>query len=122
MTTLARRESATEDAAVPRQATSVEARAASGTRTATAEARTAATTRAQQDADALALLTLLADLPKSSPDRARARERLVEMYLPLAEHLARRFRHRTARTRTSSPSGASARHRAASGRARRTTS
>src|SRR5690349_20770504 len=95
MTTLARRESATEDAAVPRQATRVEARAASGaTRTATTEARTAATSRAQQDADALALLTLLADLPKTSPDRARARERLVEMYLPLAEHLARRFRHR----------------------------
>jgi RNA polymerase sigma-B factor len=51
-------------------------------------------TRAQTDADALALLTLLADLPVGTPDRARARERLVEMYLPLAEHLARRFRHR----------------------------
>jgi RNA polymerase sigma-B factor len=57
-------------------------------------ARSAASTRSQQDADALALLTLLADLPPQSPDRARARERLVEMYLPLAEHLARRFRHR----------------------------
>ena len=61
---------------------------------ATAEVRTAASTRAQNDADALALLTLLADLPAGSPDRARARERLVEMYLPLAEHLARRFRNR----------------------------
>ena len=87
MTTLARRESATEDATLPRQATSE-------ARTATTEARTASSSRAQQDADALALLTLLADLPRSSPDRARARERLVEMYLPLAEHLARRFRHR----------------------------
>jgi RNA polymerase sigma-B factor len=55
--------------------------------------RTATTTRSQQDADALALLTLLADLP-AGPDRARARERLVKMYLPLAEHMARRFQHR----------------------------
>src|SRR5690349_2612796 len=61
---------------------------------ATGDVRTAASTRAQNDADALALLTLLADLPVGSPDRARARERLVEMYLPLAEHLARRFRNR----------------------------
>jgi len=53
-----------------------------------------ATTRSQNDADALALLTLLADLPAGTPDRARVRERLVEMYLPLAEHLARRFRYR----------------------------
>jgi RNA polymerase sigma-B factor len=79
MTTLARHEPATDEATLPRQA---------------AEVRTVTSTRAQQDADALALLTLLADLPKGSPDRARARERLVEMYLPLAEHLARRFRHR----------------------------
>jgi RNA polymerase sigma-B factor len=56
--------------------------------------RSAGGSRAQTDADALALLTLLADLPVGSPDRARARERLVEMYLPLADHLARRFRHR----------------------------
>src|SRR5687768_1147134 len=61
---------------------------------ATPDARTVPSTRAQNDADALALLTLLADLPAGSPDRARARERLVVMYLPLAEHLARRFRHR----------------------------
>jgi RNA polymerase sigma-B factor len=58
------------------------------------EVRTTVSTRAQNDADALALLTLLADLPVGSPDRARVRERLVTMYLPLAEHLARRFRHR----------------------------
>ncbi|GIJ47584.1 hypothetical protein Val02_44700 [Virgisporangium aliadipatigenens] len=62
--------------------------------TTTVEVRAAVSTRAQNDADALALLTLLADLPKGSPDRARARERLVEMYLPLAEHMARRFRNR----------------------------
>jgi RNA polymerase sigma-B factor len=61
---------------------------------ATSDVRTATSTRAQNDADALALLTLLADLPAGSPDRARARERLVQMYLPLAQHLARRFRHR----------------------------
>jgi RNA polymerase sigma-B factor len=60
----------------------------------TSDVRTAPSTRAQNDADALALLTLLADLPAGSPDRARARERLVKMYLPLAEHLARRFRNR----------------------------
>ena len=41
--------------------------------TATPDVRTAASTRAQNDADALALLTLLADLPAGSPDRARAR-------------------------------------------------
>jgi RNA polymerase sigma-B factor len=60
----------------------------------TPDVRTATSTRAQNDADALALLTLLADLPAGSADRARARERLVKMYLPLAEHLARRFRNR----------------------------
>jgi RNA polymerase sigma-B factor len=64
------------------------------TASATSDVRTAPSTRAQNDADALALLTLLADLPAGSPDRARARERLVQMYLPLAQHLARRFRHR----------------------------
>lgn len=46
------------------------------------------------DAAALALLALLADLPADSPDRARARGRIIEMYLPLAEYLARRFRNR----------------------------
>jgi RNA polymerase sigma-B factor len=64
------------------------------TSAATSDVRTATSTRAQNDADALALLTLLADLPAGSPDRARARERLVKMYIPLAEHLARRFRNR----------------------------
>jgi RNA polymerase sigma-B factor len=58
------------------------------------EAATSAPSRSQTDAAALALLTLLVDLPEGSTDRIRARERLVEMYLPLAEHLARRFRNR----------------------------
>jgi RNA polymerase sigma-B factor len=58
------------------------------------DARSAFGDRPHTDADSLALLTLVADLPVGSPDRARVRERLVEMYLPLAEHLARRFRHR----------------------------
>jgi len=53
-----------------------------------------ARTGRETDAAARALLTLLADLPKGSPDRARVRERLIEMYLPLAEYLARRFRNR----------------------------
>jgi RNA polymerase sigma-B factor len=48
----------------------------------------------QHDADARALLTLLADLPKGSDDRTRVRARLIVMYLPLAEYLARRFRNR----------------------------
>jgi RNA polymerase sigma-B factor len=43
---------------------------------------------------AKALLTLLADLPPYSADRPRIRERLIELYLPLAEYLARRFRNR----------------------------
>jgi len=46
------------------------------------------------DATALSLLTLLADLPEGSPDRPRVRGRLIELYIPLAEYLARRFRNR----------------------------
>jgi RNA polymerase sigma-B factor len=46
------------------------------------------------DATALSLLTLLADLPEGSPDRPRVRARLIELYIPLAEYLARRFRNR----------------------------
>jgi len=46
------------------------------------------------EASAQALLTLLADLPPDSPDRTRVRARLIELYLPLAEYLARRFRNR----------------------------
>jgi RNA polymerase sigma-B factor len=53
-----------------------------------------ARTSRETDAAARALLTLLADLPVGSPDRVRVRERLIEMYLPLAEYLARRFRNR----------------------------
>ncbi|MGH3734579.1 MAG: RNA polymerase sigma factor SigF [Micromonosporaceae bacterium] len=40
------------------------------------------------------LLTRLADLPEKHIDRARIRERVIELYLPLAEYLARRFRNR----------------------------
>ena len=46
------------------------------------------------DVEARSLLTLLADLPPGSADRTLVRERLIEMYLPLAEYLARRFRNR----------------------------
>ncbi|WP_426514078.1 RNA polymerase sigma factor SigF [Dactylosporangium sp. McL0621] len=45
------------------------------------------------DAEALALLSLLADLP-DGPDRRRVRGRVIELYLPLAHHLAGRFRNR----------------------------
>jgi RNA polymerase sigma-B factor len=48
----------------------------------------------EADAAAKALLAALADLPPDSPDRPRVRQRLIEAYLPLAEHLARRFRNR----------------------------
>jgi len=48
----------------------------------------------QAETAAAALLTLLADLPADSPDRPRIRARLIELYLPLAEYLARRFRNR----------------------------
>ncbi|MGA8114335.1 MAG: RNA polymerase sigma factor SigF [Actinocatenispora sp.] len=40
------------------------------------------------------LLTRLADLPENHIDRPRLRDRTIEWYLPLAEHLARRFRNR----------------------------
>jgi len=53
-----------------------------------------ARTGRETDAAARALLTLLGDLPKDSTDRVRVRERLIEMYIPLAEYLARRFRNR----------------------------
>jgi RNA polymerase sigma-B factor len=58
--------------------------------------RTVTPARAGKEADAAAkaLLTLLADLPAGSPDRARVRGRLIELYVPLAEYLARRFRNR----------------------------
>jgi RNA polymerase sigma-B factor len=48
----------------------------------------------ETDAAARALLTLLGDLPRGGADHARVRDRLIEMYLPLAEYLARRFRNR----------------------------
>jgi RNA polymerase sigma-B factor len=57
---------------------------------------TAGPTRSTKETDAAAraLLTLLADLPAGSPDRPRVRDRLIELYMPLAEYLARRFRNR----------------------------
>jgi RNA polymerase sigma-B factor len=45
------------------------------------------------DAQAKALLSLLGDLPAGA-DRDRVRGRLIELYIPLAEYLARRFRNR----------------------------
>jgi RNA polymerase sigma-B factor len=54
----------------------------------------AASTTKRSDEYARALLSLLADLPADAPDRARVRDRLIESYLPLARHLARRFRNR----------------------------
>jgi RNA polymerase sigma-B factor len=48
----------------------------------------------ETEVTAQTLLTLLADLPADSPDRVRVRARLIELYLPLAQYLARRFRNR----------------------------
>jgi len=48
----------------------------------------------EADTAAKALLALMAELPADSPDRPRVRQRLIEAYVPLAEHLARRFRNR----------------------------
>jgi RNA polymerase sigma-B factor len=42
-------------------------------------------------AEAVALLHELAGLPVDSPARAPLRERLIELHMPLVEHLARRF-------------------------------
>ncbi len=50
-------------------------------------------TNRETDAAARSLLTLMADLP-AGPDRTRVRARLIELYIPLAEYLARRFRNR----------------------------
>jgi len=50
-------------------------------------------TNRETDAAARSLLTLMADLP-DGPDRERVRGRLIELYIPLAEYLARRFRNR----------------------------
>jgi RNA polymerase sigma-B factor len=57
---------------------------------------TTSRSRAAKDAEvaAKALLAALADLPADSPDRPRVRQRLIELHLPLAEYLARRFRNR----------------------------
>src|SRR5512142_461536 len=59
-------------------------------------ATTASPSRAgkETDAAARALLVRLTDLAPDCPDRPRIRARVIEMYLPLAEYLARRFRNR----------------------------
>jgi RNA polymerase sigma-B factor len=48
----------------------------------------------ETDTAAKALIARLADLPLDHCDRGRIRDRLIELYLPLAEYLARRFRNR----------------------------
>src|SRR5437016_4612172 len=40
------------------------------------------------------MLAALSALPEDDPERAKLRDQLVEMHLPLVEHLARRFRNR----------------------------
>ncbi|MBW1603033.1 SigB/SigF/SigG family RNA polymerase sigma factor [Streptomyces sp. JJ66] len=50
--------------------------------------------QAQERAGARELFVRLRDLPDDAPERARLRDTLVRMHLPLVEHLARRFRNR----------------------------
>ncbi|MEV4139916.1 RNA polymerase sigma factor SigF [Dactylosporangium sp. NPDC049742] len=59
----------------------------------TAAAHSRAADRAETNAVALSLLSLLADLPSGNPDRPRIRARIIELYLPLARYLAQRFRN-----------------------------
>ncbi|WP_231905268.1 RNA polymerase sigma factor SigF [Streptantibioticus cattleyicolor] len=51
-------------------------------------------TAAPDRTGARALFIELSTLPEGSPERAELRNRLVQMHLPLVEHLARRFRNR----------------------------
>ncbi|MEV0560365.1 RNA polymerase sigma factor SigF [Dactylosporangium sp. NPDC050588] len=46
------------------------------------------------ETEARALLALLSELPAGSADHDRIRARVIELHLPLAEYLARRFRNR----------------------------
>jgi len=50
-----------------------------------------ASTDERHAANATELLTVLTSLPGDHPGRARARERAIEAWLPLARHLARRY-------------------------------
>ena len=45
-------------------------------------------------AEARVMFARMAELPADDPERARLRDATVELHLPLAEHLARRFAHR----------------------------
>ena len=45
-------------------------------------------------AEARVMFLQMAELPPGDPERARIRDACVELHLPLAEHLARRFAHR----------------------------
>ena len=49
---------------------------------------------AHDRSEARELFARLGSLPEHSPGRAEVRDNLVEMHLPLVEHLARRFRNR----------------------------
>jgi RNA polymerase sigma-B factor len=57
------------------------------------ETPTGSSSTRANDAQAKALLSLLGDLPAGA-DRDRVRARFIELYIPLAEYLARRFRNR----------------------------
>ena len=58
------------------------------------EVGTRAERAAADRARARELFVELSQMPEDSPDRARLRDQLVEVHLPLVEYLARRFRNR----------------------------
>jgi RNA polymerase sigma-B factor len=58
------------------------------------EPQTRESERAARRDEARSLLEQMVSLPADSEKRAQVRDQLVEIHLPLVEHLARRFQHR----------------------------
>jgi RNA polymerase sigma-B factor len=83
-------------AAVPAAVPAVPAAVPPAVPAAVPAAVAAGAARPATDADGTsrALLLRYADLPAGAPDRPRIRARIIELYLPMARHLARRFRNR----------------------------
>jgi len=60
----------------------------------TVQQRVTAPARDELDRRVRMLITRVSELPDTNPDRSRIRDRVVELLMPLAEQLARRFQHR----------------------------
>jgi len=84
------REHAAQEQAVPEHAVPDQAAPAAGGQ----EHGVRGTPDPHDRTGAKALFLELSKLPDGSPERAELRNRLVQMHLPLVEHLARRFRNR----------------------------